>query len=257
MRPRSIDSEECQQPPTELSPTDGVIAYVRARARAWIDRQHPTLRSLYDRLLFDEEERALKSAIMHEFQLQSWEYSDERLTMGRGTYGNPRVVTFPGDRARVRIGSFTSIGRDVQLMDGGNHRVDWVTTFPFRAVYGLDGAYTDGHPATKGDIEIGSDVWIGRGARVMSGVTIGDGAVIAAYSVVTNDVRPYAIVAGVPARERKRRFSDEQIEALLEIAWWDWPMERILASVPILCDGRIEEFVASARPVAGSEHGGE
>jgi acetyltransferase-like isoleucine patch superfamily enzyme len=206
--------------------------------------------------LFDEDERALQRAVMHEFQLQSWEYSDKHLTMGRGTYGNPRVVTFPGDTARVTVGSFTSIGRDVHLMDGGNHRIDWITTFPLRAVYGLDGAYADGHPATKGDIQIGSDVWIGRGARVMSGVTIGDGAVVAAYSVVTRDVRPYAIVAGVPASERKRRFSDEQIDALLEIAWWDWPMERIMASAPILCDGRIEEFVAEMQS-AGSNHGSD
>ncbi len=142
-------------------------------------------------------------------------------------------------------------------MDGGNHRIDWVTTFPFRAVYGLEGAYADGHPETKGDIEIGSDVWIGRGARVMSGVTIGHGAVVAAYSVVTKDVRPYAIVAGVPASERRRRFTDEQITALLQIAWWDWPMGRILASVPILCAGRIEEFVAAAQSVTSSHSGGD
>lgn len=234
-----------------------LIDRAREAARSWIERPHPALRTIYDRLLFDEEERALARAVIDEFQLQSWEYSQERLTMGRGTYGNPRVVTFPGDTARVTIGSFTSMGRDVQLMDGGNHRIDWVTTFPFRAVYGLDGAYADGHPQTKGDIEIGSDVWIGRGARVMSGVTIGDGAVVAAYSVVTRDVRPYAIVAGVPARERRRRFTDEQIAALLQIAWWDWPMERILASVPILCAGQIEEFVATAQSAAGSTGGGD
>jgi acetyltransferase-like isoleucine patch superfamily enzyme len=238
-------------------PAAALIDRVRAAARGWIDGEHPALRALHDRILFDEEERALGHAVIREFQLQSWEYSQERLTVGRGTYGNPRVVTFPGDTATVTIGSFTSIGRDVQLMDGGNHRADWVTTFPFRAVYGLDGAYADGHPTTKGDIEIGSDVWIGRGARVMSGVTIGDGAVVAAYSVVTRDVRPYAIVAGVPASERKRRFSDEQVKALLEIAWWDWPMERILASVPILCDGRIDEFVAGAQSDAHFEHRGD
>lgn len=236
---------------------EALIGHVRTAARAWIERPHPVLRAIHDRLLFDEEERALARAVIDEFQLQSWEYSEERLTMGRGTYGNPRVVTFPGDTASVTIGSFTSIGRDVQLMDGGNHRIDWVTTFPFRAVYGLEGAYADGHPETKGDIEIGSDVWIGRGARVMSGVTIGHGAVVAAYSVVTKDVRPYAIVAGVPASERRRRFTDEQITALLQIAWWDWPMERILASVPILCAGRIEEFVAAAQSVTSSHSGGD
>ena len=240
-----------------VSAAEALIVRARTMALAWIERPHPTLRALHDRLLFDDEERALQRTVMREFQLQSWDYSEDRLTMGRGTYGNPRVVTFPGDTARVTIGSFTSIGRDVHLMDGGNHRVDWVSMFPFRAVYGLDGAYADGHPATKGNIAIGSDVWIGRGARVMSGVTIGDGAVVAAYSVVTRDVRPYAIVAGVPASERKRRFTDEQIEALLEIAWWDWPMERIMASVPILCDGRIDEFIAGRLSTPPARHPGE
>jgi hypothetical protein len=89
------------------------------------------------------------------------------------------------------------------------------------------------------------------------GLVAAAAAVVAAYSVVPRDVRPYAIVAGVPASERKRRFTDEQIEALLEIAWWDWPMERILASVPILCDGRIEKFIADAQSVAGPMHGAD
>ncbi len=170
-------------------------------------------------------------------------YSDERLTVGRGTYGEPRVATFPGDTASVRIGAFCSIGPDVVLMDGGDHRTDWVSTFPFRAVYGLDGAYEDGHPRSRGDIAIGNDVWIGRGARVRSGVRVGDGAVIGAYALVTRDVRPYAIVAGVPARELRRRFTDEQVLALQRIAWWEWPIERILASVPQLCSERIDAFI--------------
>ena len=79
---------------------EALIGHVRTAARAWIERPHPVLRAIHDRLLFDEEERALARAVIDEFQLQSWEYSEERLTMGRGTYGNPRVVTFPGDTAR-------------------------------------------------------------------------------------------------------------------------------------------------------------
>jgi acetyltransferase-like isoleucine patch superfamily enzyme len=158
-------------------------------------------------------------------------YSSERLSMGRHSYGEPRVATFPGDTALVRVGAFTSIGPEVILMDGGDHRTDWVTTFPLRAALGLPGAYEDGHPRSRGDIEIGNDVWIGRGARVRSGVNIGDGAVIGGYSVVTRDVRPYAVVAGVPAREIRRRFSDEQVDALQRIAWWEWPMDAIERSV--------------------------
>jgi acetyltransferase-like isoleucine patch superfamily enzyme len=175
-------------------------------------------------------------------------YSNERLTVGRCTYGEPRVATFPGDTAHVRIGAFCSIGPDVILMDGGDHRVDWVSTFPFRAALGLPGAYQDGHPRSRGDIEIGSDVWIGRGARVRSGVRVGDGAVIGAYSVVTRDVRAYAIVAGVPAREFRRRFSEAQIASLQQIAWWDWPMDAVLRCVPQLCSENVDAFIREHLP---------
>jgi len=175
-------------------------------------------------------------------------YSDERLTLGRCSYGEPRVATFPGDTAHVRVGAFCSIGPDVILMDGGDHRVDWVSTFPFRAALGLPGAYEDGHPRSRGDIEIGNDVWIGRGARVRSGVRVGDGAVIGAYSVVTRDVRPYAIVAGVPAREVRRRFGDAQVAALARIAWWDWPMDEVLRCVQQLCSENVDEFIREHLP---------
>ncbi|MHB8243040.1 MAG: CatB-related O-acetyltransferase [Solirubrobacteraceae bacterium] len=175
-------------------------------------------------------------------------YSSERLSLGRCSYGSPLVATFPGDTASVRVGSFCSIGPDVILMDGGDHRLDWITTFPFRAYLELPGAYADGHPRSRGDIEIGSDVWIGRGARVRSGVTVGDGAVIGAYSVVTRDVRPYAVVAGVPAREVHRRFSDQQIDALLQIAWWEWPMDAIERSVPQLCGDDLDSFIREHLP---------
>ena len=125
-------------------------------------------------------------------------YSDERLTKGRLSYGDPEVATYPGDAAQVNVGSFTSIAAGVVLMDGGNHRTDWVTTFPLRSRLGLPGAGDGGEAYDKGDIDIGHDVWIGREARVLSGVTIGHGAVVAGYSVVTKDVPPYAIVAGNP-----------------------------------------------------------
>lgn len=178
-------------------------------------------------------------------------HSSKRLVMGRGTYGQPLVATYPGDTARVTVGAFCSIALDVVLMDGGDHRTDWVSTYPFRARYGLPGAFRDGHPTSKGDIAIGNDVWIGRGARIMSGVTVGDGAVIGAYSLVTRDVAPYAIVVGQPARELRRRFDERQIGALQRIAWWDWPLEKILDAVPELCSENVDEFIASHLPEAG------
>lgn len=126
---------------------------------------------------------------------------------------------------------------------GGNHRPDWVSTYPFRFMLDLPGALEDGHPATKGDIEVGHDVWIGRGARIMSGVTVGNGAVVGAAAVVAGDVRPYAIVVGNPAREVRRRFGEEAIAALERIAWWDWPDERIVEAVPLLSSAQIDRFI--------------
>lgn len=137
------------------------------------------------------------------------------LVMGRHSYGTPRVQAYTYNRdAKVIIGSFCSIADEVVFIVGGNHRPDWVSMFPFRVVFDLPGAFEDGHPATNGDILVGHDVWIGRAATVLSGVTVGDGAVIAASAVVSKDVRPYAIVAGNPAREIARRFSDDQVAAL-------------------------------------------
>jgi acetyltransferase-like isoleucine patch superfamily enzyme len=190
---------------------------------------------------------ALRRAVREE-QVRQESYTTERLTMGRGSYGAPLIPTYPGDTARVVAGSFVSIAHDVVLLDGGDHRIDWVTTVPLRAVYGLPGAYADGHPRSRGDLVIGNDVWIGRGARVRGGLTIGDGAVIGGYAVVTRDVRPYAIVAGHPAREIRRRFGDDQVEALLRIAWWDWPMDDILAAADELCGGDVDAFIARHRP---------
>jgi acetyltransferase-like isoleucine patch superfamily enzyme len=206
------------------------------------------------RLLLDQLRKALPYIVserreaLERHYLGQIAYDSKLLTMGHSSYGEPLVSTVPGDKERVRAGSFVSIGLDVVLLDGGDHRVDWVTTYPLRACLGLPGAYEDGHPRSKGDIVIGNDVWIGSRARVLSGVTIGDGAVIGGNTVVAKDVRPYAIVVGNPGREVRRRFSDEQVEALLEIAWWNWPMEKIVERVSELCDPNIDRFIARNRP---------
>lgn len=202
------------------------------------------LAQIADDLAMRRAERALR---LRRHRQNQEAYSTARLQMGRNSYGDPLIPTYPGDTARVVIGDFVSIALDVVLMDGGDHRIDWISTYPFRAMFDLPGAYADGHPRPKGDLLIGNDVWIGRGARVLSGLTIGDGAAIAGYSVVTKDVRPYAIVAGNPAREIRRRFSDEQVRELLEIAWWRWPLERILETVPELCSENVDAFIRAHR----------
>jgi len=164
------------------------------------------------------------------------------------SYGNPFARRYEGDKTSVRVGAYAAIAENVVLLVGGGHRTDWVSTYPFRARLGLPGAYEDGHPVSRGDIVIGNDVWIGRGATVLSGVTVGDGAVVAACAVVTTDVRPYAVVAGNPAREVRRRFTDEQINALLRIAWWRWPADEIESRIAVLNSTDIDTFIAAHDP---------
>jgi acetyltransferase-like isoleucine patch superfamily enzyme len=165
------------------------------------------------------------------------------LTVGEYTYGIPQVVKYSGDTNKVIIGKFCSIAGEVNIFVGGNHRIDWVSTFPFRIRFDLPGKYQDGHPASRGDVIIGSDVWIGYGATILSGVTVGHGAVIAARSVVTHDVAPYSIIGGNPAKLIKSRFNKEQIASLLKIAWWDWSIEQILKFVPSINNSNIDDFI--------------
>ena len=137
-----------------------------------------------------------------------------------------------------------------------NHRVDWVTTYPFGWVYRdeLPEAPVDGHPTTNGDVRIGNDVWIARGCTIMSGITIGDGAVIGANATVVKDVPPYYIAAGNPAKAIRPRFPDKIIERLLVLRWWDLPVEdirtihRALCSVPepVVLDGLIKCYRGDA-----------
>lgn len=169
------------------------------------------------------------------------------LHVGRHTYGRFHVAYYEGDPPNeVRVGSYTSIARGVEFIIGGNHHPEWVSQYPFRISFGLPGAFADGQPASRGPITVGSDVWIGRKATVLSGVSIGDGAVVGAGAVVAKDIRPYAIAVGNPAREIKRRFADDDVERLLQIRWWDWPEEEILGIVEILNGSRLDELFAYA-----------
>jgi acetyltransferase-like isoleucine patch superfamily enzyme len=170
------------------------------------------------------------------------------ITMGRGSYEQPVVHYHEGDTTRVVIGRYCSIASGVGIMPGGNHRTDWVSMFPFRIRYGLEGAGRDGHPTSKGDVVIGNDVWIGNDALILSGITIGDGAVVAAKAVVTRDVPAYAIVAGNPGRVVGHRFSEREREQLLAIRWWDWPEELVLARVAELNGGDVQSFLRRYGP---------
>ena len=144
---------------------------------------------------------------------------------GRGTYGWPTIHEWD-ESARLEVGSFCSIAANVNIFLGGEHRIDWVTTYPFSEFW-AEARGISGHPKSKGNVIIGHDVWLGQNCVIMLGVNIGHGAVVGARAVVTKDVPPYGIVVGNPARLVKYRFSEEVIERLLKLSWWEWESERI------------------------------
>jgi|TARA_B110000091_G_scaffold117155_1_gene126327 acetyltransferase-like isoleucine patch superfamily enzyme len=166
----------------------------------------------------------------------------------RGTYFDRHVniITW-SDQYKVHLGKYNSIGRDCNFFLHANHRADWVTT-----TSQLLGPVTPeiaemhmnmGHPTCKGDIKVGNDVWIGATSTIMSGITIGDGAIIGAGSMVTKDVPPFAIVAGNPSKIVKYRFTEEQIEKLLQISWWDWEEDKIKDNAMSMWSSNIDDFI--------------
>ena len=153
------------------------------------------------------------------------------------------LFDFIGDK--LIIGKFCMIASDVTfIMNGANHLTDAISTYPF-AIFGngLENAMDGKTYPTKGDTIIGNDVWIGHKVTIMPGVKIGDGAIIATRSVVTKDVAPYSIVGGNPAKELKKRFSEEEITQLLEIKWWDWEIDRITRNVQHLTARKLDQLV--------------
>lgn len=148
---------------------------------------------------------------------------------------------------RLVIGPFAQIAHGVRFItSSANHPLGGITTYTFR-MFDLPTAtkYVDEN-ARIGDTVVGPDVWLGFEARVMPGVTIGAGAIVAAGAVVADDVPPYAIVAGNPARVVRMRFAPDQIDELLRLAWWDWPVEAIRAAFPALEAGDVAALAACA-----------
>jgi acetyltransferase-like isoleucine patch superfamily enzyme len=161
---------------------------------------------------------------------------DPRITVGDYTYFDRHIsmaLFTPDDR--INIGKFCSLAKDVVIFGGGNHITTRTTTFPFKWLFAEiepEERYTDA--GSKGTTMINHDVWVGYGATVMSGVKIGNGAVVGAQAVVAKDIPAYAIVVGNPAKVVRYRFKPETIERLLELSWWDWESAKIAANLELL-----------------------
>lgn len=168
--------------------------------------------------------------------------------IGEFTYGKPKV-RFPESGRKLTIGRYGSIADKVEILLGGNHRIDWGTTYPFSAFRELwpSAPLSEDYHTSRGDVTIGHDVWLGSGAIIMSGVTIGHGAVVAAHAIVTKDVPPYAIVGGNPAKVIRYRFDEQTIADLLDAQWWDLPREKIATLIALLQSDRIRELIAAVK----------
>lgn len=159
---------------------------------------------------------------------------------------NNVLYHYPVNGDRLVIGKFCSIACGAKfLMASANHALSSLSTYTFPIFYE---EWDHGMAVTeawdhRGDIVVGNDVWIGYEAVILSGVTIGDGAIVGARAVVTKDVPPYTIVGGVPAKPIRRRFDQKTIDALLELKWWDWPLEKLSANLRAIQHGDLEALL--------------
>jgi acetyltransferase-like isoleucine patch superfamily enzyme len=171
----------------------------------------------------------------------------EYLQVGEFTYGHEYIEVLSwGEGAKLNIGKFCSIARGVRVFLGGNHNSGRFSTYPFGLInQEIFGSWSHpGHPLTAGNVEIGNDVWIADSVTIMSGVKIGDGAIIAANSHVVRDVGPYEIHGGNPAKYIKSRFSDDVIRRLIKLRWWDLPITAVNEIQDILCSEFTDQNLA-------------
>jgi virginiamycin A acetyltransferase len=189
---------------------------------------------------------------VHKFKLPYTRNFDNyaKYAVGKYTYGGPIVKDWH-QGSTLKIGNFSSIAENVTILLGGNHPTDWISSFPFGVVFDEFKERNYKYPkSSKGSVIIGNDVWIGLNTTILSGVTIGDGAIVAAGSIVTKNVEPYAIVGGNPAKLIKKRFSDEAISKLLAIKWWEWEIDKIKDNLDLILSDDINLFVNRHFPTA-------
>ena len=194
-----------------------------------IEKNHPNPNTLYP---IEEVTRTayLKNIITNpQIIVGDYTYYDDPDTVHN--FEKNVLYLFEFMKDRLIIGKFCQIATGVRfIMNGSNHAMDGVSTYPFK-VFGKSWQSAPMNVMSKGDIEIGNDVWIGNSATIMSGVKIGHGCIIGTNSLVTKDVPPYSIVGGNPAQLIRKRFSDNQIDFLLKLSWWDWPIEKITSNL--------------------------
>ena len=167
------------------------------------------------------------------------------LKVGDWSYGDIKIYRFD-NFTKIIIGKFCSIAPNVTVYLGGNHRLDWISAFPFPEGY-FNKIFPNAknikdYNISKGDLIIGNDVWIGAETTILSGITIGDGAVIAAGSFVNKDVKPYTVSGGVPNKEIKKRFSKKEIDILLKVKWWKFSNKIINDLLPVLNSNNFKLF---------------
>jgi len=150
---------------------------------------------------------------------------------------------------KLIVGKYCSIGINSKIFLGGNHRHDWVSPYPFHVGWPHNNTFKSilnntlqGYPHTNGDVIIGNDVWMGENVTIMSGVKIGDGAVVAANSTIVKDIPPYSITGGNPGKHIKYRFSEEVISKFLEIKWWDLEESKLDLLIPYMVSNNIFKF---------------
>lgn len=163
------------------------------------------------------------------------------LQIGRFSYLAGLEFGFIDSRSKIRIGNFSSVGENVIFFLKTNHHPEWISTFPLERLPWPDGVPrpVSPHANLRDDVIVGNDVWISHGAKVLAGVTVADGAVISAGAVVSRDVRPYAIMAGNPAREIRRRFDDADVDYLMALQWWNMSTPKISEIAPFLASGNL------------------
>lgn len=195
----------------------------------------------------------------HPTEGDTYQTNQNMIPRGKHTYGpEPQIMGVQEIARGSKIGRYCSIADNLQFIVKGTHMINWVTTYPFQEIWGIDVPLYEingikgraGDPIVDGlnsPITIGNDVWIASNVKIKQGVTIGDGAILATECFVTKDVPPYAVVGGNPAKIIKYRFTEEQINELLQIRWWNWNDEEVKQAVPLLASSNIDEFITFAK----------